>query len=64
MQQAEYLRINEVQKRCGNVSKATIYRWSKHYGFPEPIKLGPNTAAWPKDEIENWLQSRPRAGQD
>jgi hypothetical protein len=31
-------------------------------GFPQPIELGPNTIAWDRDEVEQWLASRPRRG--
>lgn len=62
MHHAEFLRLREVQARCGNVSKATIYRWIKDYDFPAPVKIGPGTSAWVKTETEEWLQSRPRLG--
>ena len=34
-------------------------RWLK-YGFPPPIQLGPNTIAWPADEVDAWVADRPR----
>jgi predicted DNA-binding transcriptional regulator AlpA len=30
-------------------------------GFPPGRLLGPNTRAWPEEEIERWLASRPTA---
>lgn len=29
-------------------------------GFPAPIELGPNTIAWDRAEVEEWIASRPR----
>ena len=30
--------------------------------FPRPIRLGPNSVGWRRSEIEEWLDSRARAG--
>ncbi len=59
MSQANYLRIPNLKEQFG-VSRATIYRWIKEYGFPRPVKLGPGTAAWRRSEVEEWVQQRPR----
>lgn len=29
-------------------------------GFPAPLEFGPNTVRWDRDEVEAWIQSRPR----
>ena len=39
-------------------NRATLYRWIKQIGFPAGILVGPNTRAWPADEVEDWLQRR------
>jgi predicted DNA-binding transcriptional regulator AlpA len=39
----------------------TLQRWIRFRGFPVPVKLGPNTTAWPESEIDKWLASRPAA---
>ena len=29
--------------------------------FPEPLKIGPKAIRWRADEIQKWVESRPRA---
>ena len=43
------------------ISKATLWRWRKAGEFPHPIQLGPNTVAWRRIEIDEWISSRPLA---
>jgi predicted DNA-binding transcriptional regulator AlpA len=40
----------------------TLLRWIENEGFPAGIKLGPNSRAWPEDQIEAWVASRQKAG--
>ncbi len=40
-------------------NRTTLYRWIRDCGFPPGKLIGPNTRAWPEDEIEAWLASRP-----
>ena len=28
--------------------------------FPAPIVIGPNAIGWYEDEVEDWIESRPR----
>lgn len=37
----------------------TLLRLIDVEGFPPGIMIGRNTRAWPVDEIESWLASRP-----
>jgi len=39
-------------------NRMTLARWIRSYGFPKPIRLGPNTIAWEASEIEAWLELR------
>ncbi len=39
-------------------NRQTLSQWIKRYGFPRPVHLGPNTAAWPAEEVEAWLRQR------
>jgi predicted DNA-binding transcriptional regulator AlpA len=41
-------------------NRMQLARAIERYGFPKPVALGENTLAWPLDEVENWLKSRPR----
>jgi predicted DNA-binding transcriptional regulator AlpA len=49
-------------KRMGIVSNwQTLGRRIRDQGFPPGIKLGPNTRAWPQDQVMDWVASRPAA---
>jgi hypothetical protein len=37
-----------------------LARAIERYDFPKPVALGENTLAWPLEEVESWLASRPR----
>jgi len=39
------------------VSAPTIWRWVKIGKFPQPLKLGPQTTAWPLEAVEQFLQA-------
>jgi predicted DNA-binding transcriptional regulator AlpA len=40
--------------------RVALARSIERYGFPKPLALGDNTIAWHLDEVEKWLESRPR----
>ncbi len=44
----------------GNPDRKTIYNWTRKGLFPEPVQVGPNKIGWYEDEVEEWLESRPR----
>lgn len=49
-------------KRMGIVgSWPTLLRWVKAGAFPPGVWLGPNVRAWPKEDIDAWMASRPSA---
>lgn len=39
-------------------NRTTLARWIKAKLFPAPVSLGPNTRAWPADEVEEWQRER------
>ena len=43
-------------------SRVQIWRKSRDPDddFPVPVQLGPNAIGWYEDEIDEWLESRPR----
>ena len=51
----------EVQDRTG-YSRVQIWRKARDVDddFPAPIQLGPNSIGWYEDEIDAWLERRPR----
>ena len=56
-----FLRFPDLKAR-GIVSNwVTLRNWIEREGFPPGVKLGPNTRAWPADEVDQWLASRPSA---
>jgi prophage regulatory protein len=43
-----------------SLSRMTIYRLEQSGNFPARRRLGQNSVAWSEDEINEWLQSRPK----
>ena len=46
------------------VAHSTLWKWIAENRFPAPIRLGPRSIAWRREEIEGWLDSRPVAEPD
>jgi prophage regulatory protein len=46
--------------RLTGLSRATIWRYERFGRFPRRLRLGPNRIGWRSDEIEAWIESRPR----
>ena len=53
------LRAPEVMARIG-CSRVTLWRWVRAGNLPAPVELGRNMIGWREEEIEEWIQSRPR----
>ena len=43
------------------VSTSTIRRWVRLNKFPPPIRLGEQSVAWRRRDIDAWLSERPDA---
>jgi len=54
------IRIKDLCKKLG-ISRTSIYRYMKLNKFPRPIVLSTNTIGWKECEIDEWVESRPRA---
>ena len=54
------IRAIQLRKELGNIGNTTLRRWVREGNFPKPIKLGANCVAWRRDEVDAWLESRPR----
>ncbi len=52
------LRFYDLTDRGIVRNRVTLGRWIKYRGFPAGILLGPNTRAWPEDEVDVWLAAR------
>ncbi len=53
-----YLRFSDLVERGIVRNRVTLGRWIKLHNFPPGIKLGPNSRAWPADQVEAWLAAR------
>jgi excisionase family DNA binding protein len=58
----QMLTTRELAERLG-VGELTLRRWRKRGALPPPIRLPGRRLGWPREEIESWLASRPRAGE-
>ena len=54
------LRLPQVESTCG-LKKSSIYARVKEGTFPAPVRLGPKSVAWRSDEVNRWIDQRPRA---
>lgn len=58
-----YSRLPVVCARIG-AGRNTVYRWGAAGIFPRPVRLGPNLAGWPDDEIDAVLSARAAGADD
>jgi hypothetical protein len=54
----KYLRFHDLQERNIVRNRMTLRRWILREDFPPGIMLGPNTRAWPEDDVNLWLACR------
>ena len=52
--------LQEVKDLVG-LSRSAIYRNMREGRFPTPIKIGGGAVRWRSDEMEQYVESRPRA---
>jgi len=52
-----YLKRQELEAKF-QVSRATIYRWTKAGCFPAAIHLGDNMVRWKLSDIDNWIAKK------
>ena len=43
-----------------SLSPSTIWRRMQAGDFPESVQLSPGKVGWHEEEIEHWIESRPR----
>lgn len=53
-------RLKDVKNQTG-LSRSGIYDLEKHGKFPQRVQIGPRAVAWRSSEIDEWIESRPRA---
>ncbi len=54
------LRLPAVEPRTA-LTKESIYLRERRGEFPKPVRVGKRRVAWRSDELERWIQERPRA---
>jgi prophage regulatory protein len=58
-----FLRLPEVKNRTG-FSRSSIYLYIKRGLFPAPMKLGLRSVGWLEVDIQNWIASRRKGGEN
>ena len=59
--QRNVLRIWEVMKRV-KMSKSHIYAEKAQGRFPQSVKISARAVGWYEDEIDEYIETRPRCG--
>ncbi|MGF1594622.1 MAG: helix-turn-helix transcriptional regulator [Kiloniellaceae bacterium] len=54
----QFLRFDDLKARGIVRSRATLSRMIRKEGFPRPVKLSPQVAAYPAAEVDAWLCQR------
>ena len=60
MASTEILRLPAVIQLTG-LQKSAIYSAAQRGVFPRPVKLLGRASGWRRDEVEAWINSRPKA---
>jgi prophage regulatory protein len=55
------LRLSEVLQKIP-YSRSAIYRLIAAGEFPPPSKIGPRTAVWTEDQVDEWIRTKICAG--
>jgi prophage regulatory protein len=55
--------VSEVEQLTG-ISRTTLWCLRRQGKFPQPLQLTPRLVAWPTDDVEAWMTSRPAATLD
>ena len=52
-------RLSKVEDTTG-YKKSKIYQMVRDGEFPAPVKLGARHVAWIEEEVQEWINNRPR----
>ena len=58
---SRYIRYRDLEAAGIAGSWTQLHRMMAAEGFPEGVMLSANVRAWPLDQVERWLASRPTA---
>ena len=53
------LRTSDVTRLTG-LSRTTLWRLERQGKFPTRIRLGLNSVGWRDEEVQHWVETRPR----
>ncbi len=53
-------KIHEITSK----SRVTIWRWMQNGNFPKSHKIGENSVAWLKSEVDAWVESKTMEASD
>jgi predicted DNA-binding transcriptional regulator AlpA len=53
------LRTSDVTRLTG-LSRTTLWRLERQGKFPTRVRLGLNSVGWRNEEVQHWVESRPR----
>ena len=57
------LRLKDVKEATG-LSRSSIYALQQQGIFPQSIRVGPKATGWYEDEVQNYIETRPRTGRE
>ncbi len=57
------LRLQDVKEATG-LSRSSIYALQQRGIFPQSIRIGPKATGWYEDEVQNYIETRLRTGDD
>ena len=57
------LRLKDVKEATG-LSRSSIYALQQRGIFPQSIRVGPKATGWYEDEVQNYIETRPRTRSD
>ncbi len=63
MTKTTLLRMPQVETATG-LKKSALYQRMKEGTFPAAVRLGPKSVAWRSDEVQKWIENRPRVIQE
>lgn len=58
MNNDELIRINEVCRMLGGVSRSTVYNWTKQRRFPRGAHIGDRVVAWKRGQVREWIDGK------
>ena len=53
-----YWHYRDLKSRGIVNNRMTLHRWILDHGFPKGVLLGPNSRAWPIQDVIQWLDDR------